>query len=69
MMELDRAAEAIASARSLALACHELPDGDALGSMLAVAHLAHERGVEVFASWPEPFQVGPTTTSCRASTG
>ena len=59
MMELDRAAEAIASARSLALACHELPDGDALGSMLAVAHLAHERGVEVFASWPEPFQVGP----------
>jgi phosphoesterase RecJ-like protein len=59
MSELDRAAEAIASSPSLALACHELPDGDALGSMLALAHLAEANGKEVVASWPEPFQVAP----------
>jgi phosphoesterase RecJ-like protein len=59
MNELDRAADAIAGSRSLALACHQIPDGDALGSMLAVAHLAAEHDLEVSASWPEPFQVGP----------
>ena len=59
MMELDRAAEAIASSRSLALACHQIPDGDALGSMLALASLATAHGKEVAASWPLPFQVGP----------
>ncbi|MGH9276601.1 MAG: DHH family phosphoesterase [Acidimicrobiales bacterium] len=59
MNELDRAAEAIASAPSLALACHQLPDGDALGSMLAMAGLALGHGKEVVASWPEPFLVAP----------
>ena len=52
---LDRAAEAIAAAPSLALACHQAPDGDALGSMLALAILAVAHGKEVVATWPEPF--------------
>jgi phosphoesterase RecJ-like protein len=57
--ELDRAAEVIASAPSLALACHQAPDGDALGSMLALAILALAHGKQVVASWPEPFVVAP----------
>jgi bifunctional oligoribonuclease and PAP phosphatase NrnA len=56
---LDRAAEAIASAPSLALACHHTPDGDALGSMLALHHLALAAGKQSVASWPEPFGVAP----------
>jgi len=54
---LDQAAEAIASAPRLALACHQAPDGDALGSMLALHHLALAAGKESVASWPEPFNV------------
>ncbi len=59
---LDRAAEAIATAPSLALACHHTPDGDALGSMLALHHLALAAGKESVASWPEPFGVPPHYT-------
>jgi phosphoesterase RecJ-like protein len=57
--ELDRAAEAITSATSLALACHVGPDGDALGSMLAMHHLARAQGKASVAGWSEPVQVGP----------
>jgi phosphoesterase RecJ-like protein len=56
---LDRAADAIAAAPSLALACHHTPDGDALGSMLALHHLALAHGKHSVASWPEPFPVAP----------
>ncbi len=56
---LDRAAEAIAGAPSLALACHQAPDGDALGSMLALAILATAHGKQVVATWPEPFVLAP----------
>jgi len=56
---LDRAAEAIAAAASLAQACHHTPDGDALGSMLAIHHLAVAAGKTVVSSWPEPFVVAP----------
>jgi phosphoesterase RecJ-like protein len=62
MSELDRAADAIASAGSLALACHVTPDGDALGSMFALHRLALAAGKESVASWPEPFVVGPHYT-------
>ncbi|MGI9023215.1 MAG: DHH family phosphoesterase [Acidimicrobiales bacterium] len=55
---LDRAAEAILSAGSLALACHQVPDGDALGSMLALHRLSLAAGVPSVASWPEPFVAG-----------
>jgi bifunctional oligoribonuclease and PAP phosphatase NrnA len=56
---LDQAAAAIASAPTLALACHHTPDGDALGSMLALHHLALAHGKQSVASWPEPFPVAP----------
>ncbi|MGI8984196.1 MAG: DHH family phosphoesterase [Acidimicrobiales bacterium] len=56
---LDQAAAAIAAAPSLALACHHTPDGDALGSMLALHHLALANGKQSVASWPEPFPVAP----------
>ena len=56
---LDRAAEAISSAGALALACHQSPDGDALGSMLALQRLALGAGKAAVASWPEPFTAGP----------
>ena len=55
--ELDRAADVIRSAESLALACHVGPDGDALGSMLALHHLARAAGKTAIASWAEPFVV------------
>jgi len=54
---LDQAADAITAAPSLALACHHTPDGDALGSMLALHHLALAAGKQSVASWPEPFDV------------
>jgi len=57
---LDRAAEVIASSSgTLALACHHTPDGDALGSMLAIHHLAVAAGKAVVSSWPDPFVVAP----------
>src|SRR6266540_361495 len=51
--ELERAADVIKDAGSLALACHVDPDGDALGSMLAMLHLARAAGKPVMASWPD----------------
>ncbi len=57
---LDRAVEVIAGATgTIALACHHTPDGDALGSMLAIHHLALVAGKTVVSSWPEPFVVAP----------
>ncbi len=53
------AARLISGAGHLALACHVAPDGDALGSMLALHHLALAAGVASVASWPEPFVVAP----------
>jgi phosphoesterase RecJ-like protein len=45
-------------ARSAALACHVGPDGDALGSMLALGTALRAAGTEVVASWgAEPFEV------------
>jgi bifunctional oligoribonuclease and PAP phosphatase NrnA len=58
-VDLNRAAEAVRGASSIALACHQNPDGDALGSMLAMHHLARAQGVEVVSSWPTPFVVAP----------
>jgi len=60
--DLDLAVAAIRSAPSLALACHLGPDGDALGSMLALHHLAVAHGVESVCSWSEPFTVAPHYT-------
>ncbi len=56
---LQRAVEVVQGAGSLALACHVNPDGDALGSMLALHHLCRSQGVVSLASWSEPFVVAP----------
>jgi phosphoesterase RecJ-like protein len=56
---LQAAADLIQRSDRLALACHVAPDGDALGSMLALHHLALAQGVASVASWGEPFQVAP----------
>lgn len=56
---LDQAALAIAGAGELALACHVAPDGDALGSLLALHHLALAHGRASVASWSPPFDVAP----------
>lgn len=58
----DRAAELVDGAGSLALACHVNPDGDALGSTLAMFHLARAQGRAAVASWSEPFAVAPHYT-------
>ena len=57
--ELDRAAKAVTDASELALACHVSPDGDALGSLLAMHELCRANGKPAVASWSEPFEVGP----------
>lgn len=60
--KLQEAVEVIRGARSLALACHVNPDGDALGSMLALHHLCRGQGIPSVASWSEPFVVAPHYT-------
>ena len=48
----------LAGADEVALACHVGPDGDALGSMLALGAALRSRGSHVVASWGgEPFAV------------
>lgn len=56
---LDEAVARIATADQVALACHVSPDGDALGSLLALHHLCRSQGVRSVAGWSEPFQVAP----------
>ena len=59
MTALAEAAAVIRAADHLALACHHHPDGDALGSMLAMHLLCVANGKTSVASWPAPFVVGP----------
>jgi phosphoesterase RecJ-like protein len=54
-----RAAAVVRAAPSVALACHVNPDGDALGSMLALHHVLVANGVDSTASFSEPFVVAP----------
>ena len=68
-----QAIEIIGSATQVCLACHIRPDGDALGSMLAVAHAltaraaAGGRPAEVVASFGDrPFEIPPICVSCPA---
>jgi phosphoesterase RecJ-like protein len=56
---LTRAADAILRAQQVALACHVSPDGDALGSMLALHHVLLAAGRDSVASYSEPFVVAP----------
>ena len=52
-----QAAEVISSARRLVAVGHVNPDGDALGSALALAHAARRAGIEAVASFGGPFRV------------
>ncbi|MGZ6969700.1 MAG: DHH family phosphoesterase [Acidimicrobiia bacterium] len=54
---LTRAAKAIEDADVVALACHVTPDGDALGSVLALHHVLLAAGKPSLASFPKPFRV------------
>jgi phosphoesterase RecJ-like protein len=56
---LTRAADAILHAQQVVLACHVSPDGDALGSMLALHHVLLAAGRDSVASYSEPFVVAP----------
>jgi len=56
---LSRAASVIASAARVTLLCHMNPDGDALGSTLALHHVLRAAGVDSVASFPSPFVVAP----------
>jgi phosphoesterase RecJ-like protein len=56
---LTDAARAIRSAPEVSLACHVSPDGDALGSMLALHHVLRAAGIRSVASFSEPFVVAP----------
>ncbi len=58
---LDEVAAVLGAARSVVLACHVGPDGDALGSMLALGLALRELGKDVVASWGgAPFEVPST---------
>lgn len=59
---LAAAVASIEAADSVALACHIAPDGDALGSMLAMHHLCRANNKPSIASWPSPFVVAPHYT-------
>ncbi len=54
-----RAAAAISGASRVTLACHVNPDGDALGSTLALHHVLRAAGIDSVASFPMPFVVAP----------
>ena len=54
---LESAITAISSAGSLAITCHINPDGDALGSALALAHSARLAGVDAVVSFGGEFAV------------
>jgi phosphoesterase RecJ-like protein len=56
---VEKAATALANADRVALACHVGPDGDALGSMLALALAMENAGKEVVASFGSPFAIPP----------
>ncbi|WP_328601080.1 DHH family phosphoesterase [Actinomadura physcomitrii] len=56
-LDWDRAVELIEAADEVCLACHIAPDGDALGSMLALAQALHALGKRCLASFGEPFAV------------
>jgi len=56
---LKHAARVIERAAQVTLVCHVNPDGDALGSTLALHHVLRAAGVHSVASFPTPFVVAP----------
>lgn len=58
--DLEKAGRILADADEVVMACHIGPDGDALGSMLAVAQAAVVAGKRVLPSFGPPFEVTPS---------
>ena len=57
--DLDPAGRILAAADDIVLTCHVGPDGDAMGSMLAVAMAAVNAGKRVYPSFGPPFSFSP----------
>lgn len=57
----EQAVALLEGADEVALACHVDPDGDALGSMLALHHALRRRGVRTVASWGSATPADPAT--------
>jgi phosphoesterase RecJ-like protein len=56
--ELERAAEVLANASDVAIACHVNPDADALGATLGLSLFLRSRGVRTVCSFPnDPFEL------------
>lgn len=60
--DLSKASSAIQSASTFLLTCHVHPDGDALGSTMAMAHALKNAGKRVIATFPDPFVIPYTLT-------
>lgn len=58
--KLEAAAAAISQSSKIVMACHIGPDGDGLGSMLALALAARRTGREVWPSFGSPFELPET---------
>jgi phosphoesterase RecJ-like protein len=58
--DIARAAAVIEAATSLAITCHVNPDGDALGSALALAHAARAAGKEAVVAFGGPQDMADT---------
>jgi phosphoesterase RecJ-like protein len=58
--DLEKAGRILADSDELVMACHVGPDGDALGSMLAVAQAADTAGKRAIPSFGAPFTVIPS---------
>lgn len=58
--DLEKAGRLLAGADEIVLTCHVGPDGDAMGSMLAVAVAAVSAGIRVFPSFGPPFAFSPS---------
>jgi len=57
--ELEQAAQLLRDCDAPVLLAHVHPDGDALGSMLALAHLCERNGKRPICSWGGPFPPAP----------
>ena len=59
MRPIERAAAALREERAIAMASHVNPDGDSLGSLLALAMALARAGKEVYPALPEPWKFPP----------
>lgn len=59
MSAFEGAVELLARVEAPALACHVHPDGDALGSLLALHLLCEANGKKPVSSFPSPYSVAP----------